>query len=238
MNEELLGRATGPPEPDSLPRIGLADHYHLPSTLTRVKVLVVVEGQYDIRFLQRVSRMLHLDDPRLPDLGILEQTGELIFVPIAGGNILSWTNRLAGLGIPEFHLYDREAPPETATRERAAELVNRRSGCRAVLTGKRHLENYLHPAAILEANGIELRFGDFEDVPELAAQAWYAQRHEAIAWSALPSRTRKRLRDRAKRWLNTYAVDCMTPERLSERDPTSEIRNWLVTIGALAEQEW
>lgn len=235
MHDPTFGRESARPAacsdaPDNLIR---ATH----NSLAPVRVLVVVEGQFDIQFLRRLSRILHADDPRLPDLIRLEQAGELIFVPIAGGNILAWTGRLAPLGIPEFHIYDRELPPETATRERAVEQVNRRYGCQAVLTLKRNLENYLHPDAILEARGIPLRFGDFDDVPELAAQACYTQRAAGTAlgpWDEIPARMRKRLRDRAKHWLNTWAVDRMTLEKLAERDTAGDVQGWLESIAHLA----
>jgi len=68
---------TYPPWPD-LPR-------HPPSGGPRV--FVVVEGSNDIQFLNRISRILHADDPRLPDLAEMERRGELIFVPFGGGDL-------------------------------------------------------------------------------------------------------------------------------------------------------
>lgn len=116
---------------------------HAPNT--SVSIVVLVEGTNDIEFLRRISRLLHADDAALPDLGAMEQRGELIFVPFGGGQVQIWTNRFAPLAKPEFHIYDRELPPETDYRQAAAEAVNRRARCRAVLTNKRCLENYLLP---------------------------------------------------------------------------------------------
>jgi hypothetical protein len=47
---------------------------------------------------------------------------------------------------------------------------------------------------------------------------------------------RKRLRDKAKKWLNTRAVEQMTVARLAERDSSGEIRSWLATIAKLSER--
>ena len=41
-----------------------------------VKVLVVVEGMNDIEFLRRISRVLHADQPSVPDLGRMERRGQ------------------------------------------------------------------------------------------------------------------------------------------------------------------
>lgn len=199
-----------------------------------VRLLLVVEGLYDIRFLRRISATLRAAQPDLPDLATLEARQELIFVPIGGGDMAAWSGRLAGLGLPEFHLYDREAPPETQSRQRAADLVNRRAGCRAALTAKRNLENYLHPTAIRQAHDIELSFGDADDVAELAARECYSLRFSSVCWEHLPARLRRRLRCRAKFWLNTYAAAAITPDLLAHRDPDGEVAGWLRAIAELA----
>ena len=45
---------------------------------------------------------------------------------------------------------------------------------------------------------------------------------------------RRRLRYKAKKWLNTRAVEQMTAARLAERDPDGEVRAWLATIANLS----
>lgn len=202
------------------------------SSLRTVRLIVVVEGGFDIQFLKRTGRILHDHDPQVPDLQALEQTGEILFLPIAGSNFLYWTHRLAGLGIPEFFLLDREVSPLTEERVRAAELVNQRLGCRAVLTCKRAMENYLDSRALKEVRGIDVLFGDKDDVPQLAASALLKQAG-GPDWLELNSRSRRRLRNLAKKWLNTDTVERMTVERLAERDPAGEVRSWLMTIGEM-----
>ncbi|HEV7226422.1 MAG TPA: ATP-dependent endonuclease [Pirellulales bacterium] len=204
-----------------------------PPAACRDKLLVVVEGKHDVEFLRRVSRILHADDAHLPDLSELEQRGRLVFVPFGGGDILGWTDRLAGLGQREFHLYDREAPPETAIRQRAAAIVNARPDCRAFVTRKRSLENYLSPRAIYETRGVEIRFSDDDHIADLAARYGWSLLGREPAWESLPARARKRLRERAKRWLNTAAVERMTVERIDQCDPQGEIRVWLRTMARL-----
>ncbi len=159
-----------------------------PAIPVRAILLVVVEGQHDIAFLVRISRLLHAADATIPDLSLLEQEGRLIFVPAGGGDFRPWLCRLGPLGCSEFHLYDREAPPVTDERLRLAASVNARPRCQAVVTRKRSLENYLHPAAVQEARGLHLQFTDTEDVAELAASAVFASREPDVTWKTLTSR--------------------------------------------------
>lgn len=204
---------------------------HPAATASR-KLLLVVEGRHDIEFLRRISGILHAARTDLPDLAFLERQGWIIFVPAGGGDFLPWTTRFAGLGCLEFHLYDSEIPPESARRQQCAAIVNARPGCRAFVMQKRSVENFLHPEAIREAGGLLLTYGDTSDVPALAAQAGFVSQ-DATNWESLSRRAHSRLRERAKAWLNTVAVERMTPERLAERDRMGEVSDWLTAIGEL-----
>ncbi len=197
-------------------------------------IFLVVEGINDIQFLRRISAILHIDDPNLPNLAEMELRGELIFVPFGGGDVSLWTHRLAGLGRAEFHLYDREMPPETESRQRIADAVNRRPRCRAVLTKKRNLENYLAPSAISEAGAVDITFADCDDVAELVARQMHMRLDGQPPWNDIPARTCRRRCHRVKKWLNTRAVERMTSGRLAERDPAGEVRCWLATIARMA----
>jgi putative ATP-dependent endonuclease of OLD family len=157
----------------------------------------------------------------------------MIFVPIGGGDVIAWASLLAPIGLPEIHILDREMPPVTEARQQAARIVNQRPNCRASVTAKRALENYLHPQCLFDVRGAEVDFGDDDDVPELVVKQCYQQYAAEPAWDMLSSRARKRCRERVKRWLNREAVDRMTPERLAERDPPGEIRGWLKVIADL-----
>jgi hypothetical protein len=199
------------------------------------KILVVVEGVHDVAFLKQISVILHGHDPRLPDLAAMERRGELLFVPVGGGDLRLWATRFARLGCAEFHVYDGEGAAERQLRQEVADVVNLRPGCRAVITRKRAMENYLHPAAIREASGIELSFTDDDPVADLLAAHRYQQQGGTLPWDQLESRVRKRRRSRAKKWLHTSAVERMTPDRLVESDPDGEVASWLQTIDRLAK---
>jgi hypothetical protein len=178
--------------------------------------------------------MLHSKNPILPDLAEMEQQEDLIFVPFGGGDSRPWAFRLAGLGIPEFHLYDRDVPPATEARQQAADIVNWRPNCRAVLTRFRTLENYLHGDAIFEASGIRVEFTEDDNVADLVARHVYERQGGHLPWQELPARGRKRRRNKVKQWLNARATDRMTAERLACQVPHGDVRSWLMTIAQLA----
>jgi len=196
--------------------------------------VVVVEGPNDVEFLRRISLLLHASDESTPNLAAMEQSGELIFVPFGGGKVCDWAFRLAPLRKPEFHIYDHEVPPETEYRLQAAEAVNSRARCKAVVTHKRSLENYLHPRAVRDAGEIEIEFDDFDCVADLTAKRLYQIGINETPWELLSKRARSRLAYRAKRWLNTTVAGLMTAKLLRERDPRGEITSWLNAISQLA----
>jgi hypothetical protein len=214
------------------PRIANQSNQGQPDASSRRRVIVHVEGTHDIEFLRHMSRILNQHSQAIPDLGILEAEGRLEFLTSASSSLLSAVQaKSASYG--EFCLYDREISPTTEERIRLVNLFNQRPDCRAVLTSKRAIENYLHPEAIREAGGIEITFGDFDDVAEIAARATFNP-ETGRSWESLSRRARRRLRDKAKKWLNREVVDRMTPERLERRDPEGEVVGWLRSIADLA----
>jgi hypothetical protein len=96
------------------------------------------------------------------------------------------------------------------------------------------MENYLHCDAVLEARGIEVQFTDDDDLADLVAERCFLRQHPGAGWRELSARARRRLRNRAKTWLNTLAVDRMTVARFSERDPVGEINSWLRIVAEMA----
>jgi len=200
---------------------------------SRTPLLIVVEGPHDVEFLRRVSAILHRHDAKLPDLARAEAAGQLAFLPAGGGNLWAWSHRLTAFEAFEFHLYDRETSPVSEQRQQLVDAINIRPNCQAVLTRKRALENYLHPLAIQQAGGVHIQFTDDDSVPLLVAQSAYRLHGSDVAWADLSQRARKRRCERAKAWLNRRAVECMTAELLSDRDPAGEVASWLGIIATL-----
>ena len=196
-------------------------------------VLFFVEGVHDIDLLRTFSVLLSADEPSLADLVLAETEGRLIFVP-TGGTIERWACRFAALALPEFHLYDREVEPLTSIRRQLVARLNTRPRLCGALTGKRSLENYLHPDAIREACGVAIEVGPMTHVAGSVAQQRRAHRG-GCSWQELTYPKRRRLLGRVKGHLNTAATAAMTMQRLAEQDPEGEVTGWLRTIGRLLE---
>ena len=192
-------------------------------------LLIVIEGENDIHFLKAISAILHRENAELPDLAHLIKQHRAIFLPTGGSNLNEWVVRISSLQKLAFYLFDREQEPETTARRQIVEKVNRRSGCHAVLTRKRALENYLHPLTILQACGIDLSFDDDSNVASLLALKMMARSGES-SWHDLSCKRQKRIHEKAKKALNVNAVERMTRSLLAERDPVNEVIDWLKTI--------
>ncbi len=177
-----------------------------------------------------MSQIIHIADSQLPDLQQFVTEGQTIFLPAGGGDLSAWITRLSPLGCKQYFLFDREQHPETAVRERIIAQINERVGCRAALTRKRSLENYLHPSAIEATFGISIEIADDTAVAEHVTRSLP---HVSSLWPTMLPRHRQRLIYRTKRRLNTETVQHMTAELFAERDPAGEVVGWLRTIARL-----
>lgn len=192
-------------------------------------------GIHDIQFLMRLSHRLGETNSASPDLTPLVQQGRLVMVPMGGG-LSGWVERLDAFGCRQFHLFDRECEPETSQRRTLAEYVNSRPDCQAVVTTKRSLENCLHADAIAAVGGGALDFDDGDCVASVLARAWHERVPRETPWLTLSRRARRRMLNRAKHSLNVLAVEHMTPELLTERDPSGELVGWLNRITAMTAE--
>lgn len=192
-----------------------------------VKIFIGVEGVNDINFLINISKILSQAGENVPNLGDLENQGKIIFFPLGGSNLALWKTRLANLNRPEYYIFDRDnAPPAPAKYQSSADELNRRANCKAVITGKKEMENYLHPDSILAAIGVRVSFSDFDDVPVLVAQAKHPN------WATLSSKDQKKTESHIKKMLNSSVAERMTPALLTSQDPNNEIRLWLSEIAS------
>ena len=145
----------------------------------RVRLFIGVEGKHDLSFLLHICKALRNDGVDILDLAKMELEGELIFFPLGGSNLALWTCRLQGLNRPEFHLYDRDtSPPQPAKYQSQADQINLRERCKAQITSKMEIENYLHKDAIIQAYhsvniplNLTVNFDQFDDVPMQVAAA-------------------------------------------------------------------
>jgi hypothetical protein len=205
----------------------MPDFHHGPG----LPLLVVVEGENDISFLKSISTKLRHENPQLPNL---TNDRRILFLPTGGGNLKDWVTRIGSLHMLAFFLFDREREPETNQRMQALQTAKLHPGCVATMTSKRAIENYLHPAAIQEACGIDLAYDHETNVSEALALQLLAQ-GGGTSWRALPCKRQRRLHEKAKKILNHKAVQFMTAELLAQQDPAGEMIGWLQTIRQIVE---
>jgi len=201
----------------------------------RVKVIVCVEGPHDYECFGQLSKILHSVEPSCPSL--LEDA-RIAVVPVGGSNLQQWvqSHYLKGLGRPEAHWYDSDTDP--AKHQAEVDAVNARGdGSFAVVSGKRELENYLHPDAIQEGMSIAVTVSDNNDLPDEVAHAVHVAGGGAVGeWPGMdPDKKAHKVR-KAKRRLNREAASKMSIARLQVSDTADEIKAWLQKIEALASR--
>ncbi|MCU7496684.1 MAG: ATP-binding protein [Ignavibacteria bacterium] len=208
----------------------LADH--------DVKLFLCVEGPNDINFFKEISKVLAQTEPDIPNLEDLENAGSVIFIPFGGSNLALWTSRLKGFNRPEIHIYDRDTiPPKEPKYKKNADETNLRDNCEAYILSKLEIENYLHPTAVQRVRPeVVIAFGDFDDVPIMAAQKLLENSDSPNSWDSLDDENKKKKESACKKWLNALAVKHMTPELLSIRDPQDELRNILRRVNEFVQR--
>jgi len=174
----------------------------------------------------------------------MELDGELIFFPLGGSSLALWTSRLEPLSRPEFHLFDRDtAPPEKAKYQKQADEINDRDRCKAVITQKKEMENYLHYEAINEAyaqvSNIELGLnensGEHDDLPLSIAKIVHEISGSPNQWEDLKKDAKDKKISKSKRILNHVATSLMTIERLDEIDPDKQVLSWFQDMMQMIE---
>jgi len=198
-----------------------------------VKVFLGVEGKNDINFLRIISKILRDSGENVPDLGKAEDEGNLVFVPLGGSNIELWISRLEEFNRSEFYIIDRDTIPPCPPHYKAvADGFNARDNCKAWITEKKELENYIHRNVIISVcPGYAGQGLDFEDVPSLFAQTVHEASGSGNRWADLDEEKKEEKESKAKKRLNTEVVSLMTPELLTQVDQHNEIRTWLTEIG-------
>ena len=191
---------------------------------SRVKVLICVEGPTDIDALKCLSRALHIADPKLPDLS---SDRRFAFVPSGGSTLQHWVagRYLADLGRKEMHIYDSDVPDYGA----AVAAVNaRQDGSWATQTLKHEIESYLHPDAIKDALGVVVDVADHLNADGHAVPKAVALGMHAANPVGAPMKD-----STVKKLLASKAFPRMTADRLAERDPNGEVRDWMMRLLAM-----
>lgn len=206
-----------------------------------IKLFIGVEGINDANFLKNIATKLKEEISGIPDLEKMELNGEIIFFLLGGSSLALWSSRLGPLNRPEFHLYDRDnSPPASPKYQDQADAVNRRDRCKAIITSKKEMENYLHFEAINEAYseyginlGFSTNFSDFEDVPLAVAKQVHLNSGSSSPWDTMEPTKKSEKVSRAKKILNQKASTLMAKTRLDQVDLNGDVTNWFSEIQRL-----
>ena len=194
----------------------------------RAKMLLCLEGKYDVEFLQQMNRLL-IDEDNCK-INISEDT-RVAFVLLGGSTLMDWVNKhyLKNVGLSEFHIYDRDEIKKGKYKYQDAvdKVKSREDGSVGVLTLKREMENYLHIDAINKAIGdiVEIKF-DFNLTDDCDVEKEITSRLKG-----------QRIFERRsiKQWLNKDAAGYMTIDYLKERNGYDEIKSWFSQIEKLMQ---
>lgn len=213
----------------------------LPDPKNKVKVLIFVEGENDINGLINISKLLNSNDNSIISL---ENNESIAFIPTGGSQLKYYIEKkyLDGLLQSQVHIYDSDiAAYVQSVADLNAEGNDKKIGFN---TSKLELENYLHHEAInecyqdLKININLTEITDADDVPEKVAMAVHSVT-STTDWNSINpdpiknEEKQKKKISKAKRQLNTSAVNKMTIARLRERGGYDEIKGWLDKIGEL-----
>ena len=122
----------------------------LPSPVDKekVKLAIVVEGYTDIIALKHFSKIVSEQNQDIVDLN---ESDSVVFIISGGSSLKYWVANqyLKSLGIPEFHIMDRDSEEPPKYERYCTQISQRGDGSKAYLTRKRELENY-YPADKIE----------------------------------------------------------------------------------------
>lgn len=174
------------------------------------KLVICVEGEYDIKFLKNINKI-----PELKEIIDLE-TEQISIIPMQGGNLKNWVDRnyLKQTNAVEFHVYDRDSNSGKNTEQYAQqceEVNNRDDNSYAILTNKREMENYI-PQELIEAQ-FNIDCADIDnwsttDIPTFIVQKTNLPEHAV------------------KSILNGKLAASITKTMLEQMDTYKEIKSW------------
>ncbi len=194
----------------------------------RAKVLLCVEGSNDIHFLRHMSSILYRNHDITCDVFDDFRFAQII---LGGSTLQDWVSEhyLRNIGLPEFHLYDRDdISPETGQyhyQNNVDEVNQRRDGSSARLTLRREMENYLHIDAI---NAYFRQFLGHDIEYEITSDSNVPSDLKTMVQGYRYPRNLKAL-------LNREVAEKMTVTMLHANGTYDEIKNWFETLIQMAE---
>lgn len=183
------------------------------------KVVVCVEGENDINFLNNIGKIDEFKN--IVDFS----NGEVSLIPMHGGSLKNWIHRdyLKDSNVKEIHLYDSDVEEYKKT----VEEMNRLNDGRRIgfITERYEMENYIPLKLVEQQFKIDLseyqeNWGSTLDIPKLLVGK--------IGKSL--GRDDEEREKRVKMILNGSVMKKCTYEMIHEMGNDNEIRKWFETI--------
>lgn len=214
----------------------------------RVRVAVAVEGPTDI-------------DALISFADVLSEAGEIndfdssrVFWTMGGGSTLKdWVDRryLDSLKVPQIYIFDSDQtssvlPPSQEKLDQIA-AINARDNCKAFLSKKRTIENYMATAAVervsegkIQIDGaVHPDFGNMADAFSSAVRVAREAHGQNLNFNPIDHRGRALRLGKSKKIITSYIMKNMTVAEILARgnyetedgNTENEILEWLQAIG-------
>jgi len=188
--------------------------------ITKLKLIVCVEGPTDVKFFKRLSKKID------EDISIdIENDQRVVLIPLGGSTLKHWVdnNYLRKLNLPEVHIYDGD---KEEYKQTAQQVDSRNDGSKGFTTQKREIENYVHPSIIEEI----FRELNNNTLTDRTKDNWLDDWNQS---DLIPLIKNKGVRIRGKRIkekICTEGIENMTVELFQELQAYEEIKEWFKAI--------
>ena len=225
-SEEILGKI--------IQTLGVLPDIEI-SEVSRVKVVVGVEGIHDVEFLTSINDSVE----GLKDICDLHSK-EVIILPMGGSSLQHWVNKqyLNRLKLAQVHIYDSDIGSNAAHKySHYVEEINTQDNSRAFETKLRTMENYITPEVLREVHGegVEEYIGGRNwnelDIIEIVARLLHKENSTSVrSWDELKKEKRVIKKANAKNKINTEYVRRLSKKHLVTFGLYEEVEEWFKSI--------
>ena len=183
------------------------------------KLIMCVEGEYDIKFLKNIGN--------IPELKRIFDLDKISIIPMTGGNLHNWVERyyLEDTNVVEFHLYDSDknsGKNEYQYKPDCDKINERGDGSIAYLTKKREMENYI-PISVYKESFKDITWDDNINQDEFDFPSFVHNHKPNLKETDV------------KNIINGSVAKKLTKEHLEEINAWEEVKGWFEKLKELYE---
>ncbi|MBR4840452.1 MAG: ATP-binding protein [Paludibacteraceae bacterium] len=183
------------------------------------KLIMCVEGEFDIKFLKNIGS--------IPELKSIFDLDKISIIPMIGGNLHNWVDRnyLKDTNVIEFHLYDSDinSGKNEYQYKPDCDIINARGDDSiALLTNKREMENYI-PISVYREYFKDITWDDDINQNEFDFPSFVKNHIPKLTENAV------------KNIINGSVAKKLTKEHLEEINAWEEVKGWFEKLKELYE---